>query len=83
MRNACGYICKNTPITRRMTPYNECVKTVYFIVTLTYQFIDNPANSRLRGQAFFDRSPWVGDLLRRYHNRCLKSAAEHWTQTSA
>lgn len=83
MKNACVYIYKNTPITRRMTPHNRCANTIYFIVTLNCQFIDKPANARLGGQTFFDRSPWVGALLRRYYNRCLKSAAAHWMQTSA
>jgi len=78
MRNTLVYIYKNTPITRRMTPHNRCAKTIYFIVTLNCQFIDKPANSRLRGQAFFDGLPRFGALFSRYHNRCLKSAAEHW-----
>ena len=83
MRNACVYIYKNTPITRRMTPHNRCAKTIYFIVILNCQFIEEPANIRLVGWAFFDRLPCVGALFRRYHNRCLKSAAAHWKQTSA
>lgn len=83
MRNACVYIYKNTPITRRMTPHNRCAKTVYFIITLNCQFIDKPANSRLRGQAFFDRLPSGAGSIMRYYIRCWKSAAEHWIQTSA
>ena len=73
MRNCFVAISKNTPITRHMTPHNRCAKTNYFIVILNRQFMKEPANARLIGQAFFDSSP----LFRQYHNRCLKSAAEH------
>lgn len=83
MRNACVYIYKNTPITRRITPHNRCAKTIYFIVILNRQFMDKPANSRLRGQAFFDRLPSGAGSIMRYYIRCWKSATEHWIQTSA
>lgn len=57
MRNTFGRINKNTPVLRRIRPHNECVGECYFIVILNCQFTENTANTRLGGQAFFDRLP--------------------------
>ena len=57
MRNTFGCINKNTLVLRRIRPHNECVGECYFIVMLNCQFMENTANARLGGQAFFDRLP--------------------------
>ena len=64
-------------------PRDERAEKYYFIVILNRQFMAEPANARLSGQAFFDRSPLGGEMVRQYHIRCFESAAEHWMQPSA